>query len=273
MAQKLSHRLGVPVYVENRAGMGGGMGIGLLSKAAADGYTFAFSATSPLSLSPHLLPTSYDPFRDIAPVISVMQTPILLVGTPAFKGTRFQDLFTLGQGENPLRWATSGHATTGYLVMESVRRASKLDIVHIPYKGGGQQLMEALNGQFELLSTNMGETQLQYIRQGRLKPLAVGAPARLKQLPDVPTFAELGIAQANLTSSFGIFAPAKTPATILARLNAALNEILQLTDIRALLQSIDNMPTGGTATEFADQIAREWEVNRRLVQAQHLKHD
>ncbi len=273
LAQKLSQRLGVAVVVENRAGMGGGIGMGLLSKAAADGYTLAFSAISPLSLGPHVLPTSYDPFKDIAPVVSVMQTPILLVGTSAFKGERFQDLLSLGHAGKSLRWATSGRATTGYLVMDSVRRTSKIDIVHIPYKGGGQQLVDALTGQFDLLSTNMGETQLQYIRQGKLKALAVGASARLQQLPDVPTFAELGFAQANLASIFGIFAPAKTPAPILARLNAVLNEILELPEMRALLLSVDNLPTGGSAAEFLHQITHEWEINRSLVQMERLKHD
>jgi tripartite-type tricarboxylate transporter receptor subunit TctC len=141
----------------------------------------------------------------------------------------------------------------------------------VPYKGGGQQLNDALSGHFELLSSNVGAQQLQYIRAGRFKPLAVGAPARLEVLPEVPTFAELGYPQANLVSLFGIFAPGKTPEPLIARLNAELNKALQQPEIRQRLLAVNNVPTGGTAAEFARHIAREWEANRRLVEAAGAK--
>jgi tripartite-type tricarboxylate transporter receptor subunit TctC len=272
LADKLARQLGVPVRVENRAGLGGSLGMEALARSAPDGYTLAFSAISPLSLTPHLGKVSYDPFKDIAPVMSVMHTPVLLVGTPAFAGDNFQALLTQSRaGRGGLRWATSGQATIGHLVLEQVRLASGADLVHIPYKGGGQQLNDALSGQFELLSTNMGAAQMQYIRAGKFKPLAVGSPERLKRLPDVPTFAELGFAQANLSSLFGLFAPAGTPEPILQRLNVELNQALRLPDIRNQLVSVDNIPTGGTAAAFSQQIAQEWQSNQKLVRAGNIR--
>jgi tripartite-type tricarboxylate transporter receptor subunit TctC len=156
-----------------------------------------------------------------------------------------------------VRWATSGAATVGHRVLEQVSLASGARFVHIPYKGGAQQLNDALSGQFEVLSSNVGPLQLAHVKAGRLKALAVGAPARLAVLPQVPTLAELGFGQANLASVFGIFAPGNTPDAVVARLNAALNAALQAPQIRERLLEADNLPTGGSAAAFAAQIESE----------------
>ena len=111
----------------------------------------------------------------------------------------------------------------------------------------------------------------QHVKAGKLKPLAVGAPARLASLPDVPTLAELGLPAANMSSLFGIYAPAQTPAAVLERLNAELNKALALPDIRSKLDATDNVPTGGTAAEFARQIALESENNARIIRSAGIK--
>ncbi|MCJ0762606.1 Bug family tripartite tricarboxylate transporter substrate binding protein [Variovorax terrae] len=272
LADDMAAALGVPVVVENRAGAGGAAGMEALAREAPDGYTLAFSAISPLTLRPHLASARYQPLKDIAPVASIMYTPVLLVGTPAFKGNSFQDLLQEARA-NPggLRWASSGQATAGHLVMEQVRIQSGTRITHIPYKGGGQQLNDALSGQFELLSTNMGTAQLGYIRAGRLKPLAVGAPTRLDALPQVPTFTELGFPLANQVSLFGVFAPGATPAEVLDRLNALFNRILAQPAFRQRLLAADNVPAGGTRAAFADEIATQYEINGRIVKAAGIR--
>nr|WP_316639159.1 tripartite tricarboxylate transporter substrate binding protein [uncultured Roseateles sp.] len=267
LADKLAAQLGTPVLVEHRAGAGGALAMEMLAKAPSDGYTLVFSAISPLVLTPHLGRVGYEPLKDIAPVVGVMFTPVLLVGTPALKASNFAEMLEAARSPGGVRWATSGLATTGHRVLEQVKLISGANITHIPYKGGGQQLNDALGGQFELLSSNVGAQQLQHIRSGRFKPLAVGAPNRLDVLPDVPTLAELGYAPANLVSLFGIFAPGKTPEPVLARLNTELNRALQLPDIRQRLLAVNNLPAGGSAADFARHIAREWELNRRLVEA------
>jgi tripartite-type tricarboxylate transporter receptor subunit TctC len=271
MADRLGALLGVAVLVENRAGAGGSVGMDALAKATPDGYTLAFSAISPLTLLPQLAQLGYTT-KDVAPIIGVMHTPTLLIGTPSFEGHRFKDIATLAQS-NPggLRWVTSGFGTTGHMVLEQVRLATGAKIVHIPYKGGGQQLNDALSGHFELLSTNVAAPQLQHIQNKKFKPLAVGAPARLKNLPQVPTFAELGYPKANLTSVFGVFAPAGTPQTIIQKLNAALNKVLLAPEFRLQLLSIDNLPLGGMPDKLSELIAKETKANEPIIRQLRIR--
>jgi tripartite-type tricarboxylate transporter receptor subunit TctC len=143
----------------------------------------------------------------------------------------------------------------------------------VPYKGGGQQVTDALSGQFEVLSTNASPTITQHVKAGKLRVLAVGAPARLDTFPDAPTLAELGFPAANLSSRFGLFAPAGVPPAIVDRVNAEVNKALAAPDLRARLVASENEPTGGSAAEFARQIAQESENNARIIKAANIKAD
>jgi len=156
-----------------------------------------------------------------------------------------------------VRWATTGEGTTGFRVLDRIRRESGLDIVHVPYKGGGQQLNDALAGHFEVLSTNVATQQLDAIRAGRFKPLAVGSPSRLPVLPQVPTLQELGHPRANLSSLFGLFAPEGTPVEVVARLNAEIDLALKEPGLRRRLVEMNNVPVHGSAEHFAAQIASD----------------
>lgn len=268
LADKLAVQLGTPVVIENKAGASGSLGVDAVAKAAPDGYTLGFAAVSPLALNPHLGKSPFDPRKDIAPVVSVMYSPVLLLGTSASKAADFKDLLATAQAKpGAVRWATSGQASLGHIMLEQIAGKSQVQITHVPYKGGGQQMNDALGGQYEVLSTNAGPAVLQHIKAGKLKPLAVGAPARLDSLPQVPTLAELGQPAANLSSLFGIYAPAQTPVVVIDRINAEVNKALAQPDIRSKLEATDNVPTGGTAAEFARQIAQESENNARIIRA------
>ena len=259
LADQLSGALATPVRVEYRPGASGSLGLEALASAAADGHTLAFSALSPLTLYPQLARVRYHPLRDFAPVASVMLTPSLLVATPAFGGRSVAELLAAARAApGRLRWATTGAGTTGHLVLVQWQRASGASVSHIPYKGGGQQVADALGGQFELLSTNVGGLQLQHLRSGALHALAVGAPQRLAALPQVPTWAELGYPAANLASVFGLLAPGGTPASVIARLNAEVQRALAAPALRDTLLAANNLPTGGSADDFARQIRQEF---------------
>jgi len=158
-------------------------------------------------------------------------------------------------------------------MLEQIAYSAKAEITHIPYKGGGQQLNDGLSAQFEVLSTNAGPAVLQHIKAGSFHPLAVGAPKRLASLPNVPTLGELGYASANLSSLFGVFAPAGTPAAIVERLNTEINKALATPDLQAKLAATDNVSTGGKAAEFARQIAEESQANARIIRAANIKLD
>ena len=264
LAERAARHLDVPVIVENRGGAGGVVALESLRRASPDGRTLVFSAVSPLTFARLIGPTGFDPDRDVKPVMSVMVTPVLVVGTPALAGDTLAAAIAAARASpGRVRWATSGVGTTGHRVLERVQVASAVDLTHIPYKGGGPQLSDALAGEFEVLSSNVGELQLQYVRAGRLKALAVGAPARLAVLPDVPTLAEAGFPDANLASTFGLFAPGRTPPQTVSRLNRAFNAALQDPALQRRLNAMGNLPTGGTPADFAAQIMLDRDVGAR----------
>lgn len=255
LGQHMSTRLKVPVIVENRAGAGGLTALESLARAAPDGHTLAYCAISPLVFVPV---SSAVPTPDVAPVVSIMDTPVLVLAHPSFKPKDFGAMIAAARrAPGRLRWATSGNATVGHMVLAQVRAAARVDIIHVPYKGGGQQLTDAIGGQFELLSSNVASQQLQFVRQGKLKALAIGSPVRLPVLPDVPTLAELGFPDANLVSTFGLFAPRGVPEDRLRLINTVINEALRLPEIRSKILDVSNLPTGGSSADFAARIAKE----------------
>lgn len=272
LGEKLSVQLNTPIVVENKAGAGGAIGLDAVAKSTPDGYTIGFSAISPVALNPHLGAVPFDPQKDLTPVVSIMYSPVLILGTTANRSNSFKTLLSDAKA-NPgaVRWATAGLASLGHIVLEQVKHTGKVDITHIPYKGGGQQLNDALGAQFEVLSTNAGPTVMQHIQAGKFKALAVGAPKRLETMPDVPTLAELGFPEANSTSLFGIFAPSKTPKPVLELLNQEFNKALASPDIQQKLHASDNVPTGGDSASFARQIAQESANNARIVKAANLR--
>ena len=272
LADKLAPVLGQSVLVDNKAGASGSIGMDAVAKAAPDGYSFGFSAISPLVLNPHLGKSPFDAARDIAPVASVIASPVLLLGTSALAAKDFKELVAAAKARpGALRWATSGPASLGHIVLEQVKAGTGVDITHIPYKGGGQQINDALGGQFEVLSVNAGPAVMGNLKAGKLKALAVGSPARLEQLPQVPTLAELGLPAANLASVFGLFAPAGTPAAAIERLNAEVNKLLKDKDVLQKIDAADNVPTGGSAADFAKFIAGESASNARIIKAAGIK--
>lgn len=260
LAALLSRRLQVPVPVDHQPGAGGALALRALGRARADGQSLCFCAISPLTVQPHLSAAHADLPRVVAPVVAVMATPVLVLGTSALPGDDFAAVLALARDrDRSVRWATSGMATTGHLVLEHVRLASGGHFVHVPYKGGGAQISAALAGQFEVLSSNLAAPQIELVRQGRLKPLALGAPAPLPPLPAVPTLAALGFEAASLGSVFGLFAPAATPAALLDRIQAAVAETLAESSLRRRLLESGSWPRG----EAREQFVREIELDSR----------
>ncbi|NYT85155.1 Bug family tripartite tricarboxylate transporter substrate binding protein [Pollutimonas harenae] len=272
ISDKLSERLGESFVVENKGGAGGTVGMNEVARAPADGYTIGFSSVSPLVLSPAIREVPYDPQKDIAPIGSVMVSPVILLGTKAFSGKSIADVISQSQAEpGALRWSTSGQGSLGHLMLEQLQQVGKIEVTHIPYKGAGQQLTDALGGQFELISTNMSPAIKSNLANGTFVPLAIAAPARVESLPDVPTFSELGYAEANKMSVFGFFAPGKTPEAIVAKLNKEINQVVATPEIQKLLIDSNNIPATSTPQEFADNIEQELASNRALVEKVGLK--
>jgi tripartite-type tricarboxylate transporter receptor subunit TctC len=265
MADKLAPALGQQVLVENRGGAGGAIGMDAMAKSAPDGHTIAFGAISPLTLLPHVGKVPYDPLKDIAPLASVMYSPVYFLATPAFAGQTFADVVKEAKAKpGSLRVGTSGIATIGHLMVEQLRIAG-LDFTHVPYRGGGQVITDAAGGQFELFTANPSPGANALIQQGRLRILAVAAPRRLPALPNVPTLTEAGYPDASYTSHFGFYAPAKTPEAARKRLHAEINAVLALPEVAERLTRLDNVIAISSIDQFAEVIRREYEANAKIV--------
>ena len=274
LAEKLAAQLGQQVIVDNKGGAGGAIGMDAMAKSPADGYTLAFSAISPVTLLPHVGKVPYDPLKDIAPVASVMYSPVYMLATPAFAGKDFAEAIAQAKAKpGSLRLATSGIATVGHVMLEQIKLAAGVDITHVPYKGGGQVITDAAGGQFELFTSNPSPGVNGLIAQGRMRVLAVAAPQRLAAMPNVPTLAELGYPDANLTSQFGIFAPGRTPEAVTRRLNAEVNKAVAAHDLADRLVKLDNVPSPGGVEQFAKTVRSEYEANARIVAKAHIRAD
>ncbi|MBI5257596.1 MAG: tripartite tricarboxylate transporter substrate binding protein [Burkholderiales bacterium] len=274
LAERLQQQLGQPVVVENRAGASGSTGMDLVAKAAPDGHTLAFAAISPLTLNPHLMKLPYDPQKDIAPVAQVMYAPVYLVATPAFEGKTLADLLARAKAApGHLRAATSGMGSIGHVMLEQLMRRAQVQIAHIPYKGGSQIVTDAIGGQFEVFTINPSAAVAAQVAAGKLRVIAVAAPARLPAVAEVPTFAELGYPEANLNSVFGLFAPGRTPAELQKRINAEVNAVLAQPDVRERLTKLDNVVATGTPEAFATLVQREHEALGRIVREAGIRND
>lgn len=273
-AERLAPVFGQPVVVENRAGASGSLGMDLIAKAAPDGHTVAFAAISPLTLNPHLQKVAYDPLRDVAPFAQVMYSPVYVVATSAFSGKSFADVIAQARAKpGVLAMASSGQGSVGHLMLEQISRKAGVRLNHIPYKGGGQVVNDAAGGHFELFTANPSPAVNALIAQGKLRVLAVAAPQRLPQLADVPTLAELGHPDANLSSLFGLFAPARTAPAVLQRFNAEVNKLLADKGVQERLAKLDNVVSPTTPEAFAARVRSEHAANARVVREAGIQVD
>lgn len=274
LAERLAAVLGQSVIVDNRAGAGGVSGMDAVAKAT-DGHMLALAAISPLTLLPHMMTVPYNALTDFAPVGTVMYSPVFVLGTPAFSGKTFEDMLAQARARpGKLSLATSGVGTVGNIMLEQIKRKAGVDIIHVPYKGGGGQLLgDAAGGHFDLFTANPSPNLNGLITQGKVRILAVTGPARLAHLPDVPTLAELDQPLANLTSLFGLFAPSKTSPERVQWLNGELNKILAQPDIRDKLAKLDNIVSTGTPAQLAATIKAESAANARIIADAKIRAD
>lgn len=271
LADRLHPLLGQPVVVDNRGGAGGTIGMDIVAKAD-DNHTIAFAATSPLTLNPHIMKVQYDALKDFTPVASVMYSPVYVLATPRFAGKTFGDAIALAKAHpGKVTIASSGYGTLGHIMIEQIRRKSGADLTHVPYKGGTQLVSDAAGGQFDLFVANPFAAINNLIAQGKLRVLAVTGPHRVASLPQVPTLAELGYPEANLTSLFGFYAPSSMPAAIVRQLNADINKVVAEPEVQEQLRKLDNVVSTGTPEQFAAVVRRDYAANARIVKAANIK--
>jgi tripartite-type tricarboxylate transporter receptor subunit TctC len=272
VADRLGKELGQTVMVENRAGGGGTIGASATAKADPDGYTIGIATVSThavnVACSPKL---AFDPLKDTTPITNVARTPNVLTVNLNFPAQDYKQ-FIAHVKSNPGKhnYASSGTCSIHHMIGEAFKAATGAQLTHVPYRGSGPAMNDLLGGQVDMMFDNL-PSSISYIKTGKIRPIAVAWHKRLESMPNVPTFAELGIKQVNDPAWYGLVAPAKTPAAIIQKLHDATVKVLQNPEVRARLIASGAEPIGNTPAEYQAEIQAELEKMKELVQKQNIK--
>jgi tripartite-type tricarboxylate transporter receptor subunit TctC len=271
VAQKLSERWGQAVLVENRPGAGGSIGSDVVAKAAPDGYTLLMATTSTHSIGPSLSKLPYDPIKDFAPIVHVANVPNVLVVSPVLAAKTVDELVAYAKA-NPgkLNYASSGNGTIVHLNAELFKLLTGTDFQHVPYKGTALSIPDLANGQIAMLFDSLASV-MPHVRSGRVRPIAINAGKRSALLPDLPTLAEAGLPAFDTYTWFGMFAPARTPADIVAKVQADVVAALEAPDLRERFAAVGAEPVGSTAGEFTQRILADSAKWARVIKAANVK--
>ena len=272
MAAELQKAWSQPVIVENRAGAGGTIGTDAVAKAAPDGHTLLFGADATLTLAPAVIANlPYDPVRDFAPIVNVTAGPFVLLAHASFPPNNVQEFIALAKAQpGKIPYASSGKGTQQHLSMETVRAMTGIDVLHVPYKGFGQGLTDVMAGQVPLIFGGI-TASIPLIKSGKVKGLAVTSPQRAKALPEVPSFAEQGLAGFDIQAWYGFVGPAGMPREIVRKINADSRAIIERPDFQARLARDGIEPVGNSPEAFADQIRADIERWAKIVRAAGIR--
>lgn len=254
---RLSAELGVPVVVETKAGANGTIGVDAVAKAAPDGNTLLLITSSPIVVVPHVQKTPYDPLRDLAPISLIGQTPEALGVNPSSPATNLQELLERARHAD-LRLASSGSGGLPHLTIELLKSTTGGHVIHVPYKGGGPAITDAIAGHVDGVVMDLAAL-LPHFKSGKLRPLVVTAAERDPFVPDVPTAREAGLGSFEAVNWMGLYAPAKTPAPILERLHNVIRKIVAEPETAEKLRKVALQPrTSESPAEFTKFVASEY---------------
>ncbi|MGO4332709.1 Bug family tripartite tricarboxylate transporter substrate binding protein [Cupriavidus sp. 2TAF22] len=274
VADKLGQQLGQAVVVDNRGGAGGSIGTAFLAKAAADGYTLGIATASTHGINPAVYPRlAYDATKDFTTITNLASVPNVMSINPAVKANDMKAFIALAKAQpNKMAYGSAGNGSVSHMMGELFKMSSKTELLHVPYKGVGPALNDALANQVQVLFDNL-PSSLPFIEGGKLRALAVASPKRVPALPNVPTFAELGLPEVNDASWFGLIAPANLPADLQAKLHDATVKVLAQPEVKAKLEKLGAVPVGNTPAQFAAQIKSEVAKNKRIAGAAKISLD
>jgi len=266
IGQKLGAALAVQIVIDNRGGAGGNIGADLAAKSAPDGYTLLMGNAPTLAINASLFShLPYDPATDFAPISLVAEVPLLLLVHPDAHIGSVQALIEAARIQ-PLTYASGGNGSTTHLSMELLKSMTGIEVLHVPFNGSAPAILALASGEVPVMM-DLVPSSIAQVKAGRLKALAITTAQRSALLPDLPTVAESGVPGYAVSSWFGVVAPARTPAPIVARLNREIVAALQQPDTRARLASVGADPVSDTPEEFAAFIRSELAKWAKVVKA------
>jgi tripartite-type tricarboxylate transporter receptor subunit TctC len=272
MAAKLQQAFGQTFLVENKPGAGSNLASGIVADAAPDGYTLLMAA-APLAINNHLYKgLKWNVLSSFAPITQVMSAPCILAVRPDSYKSMAELVADAKRQPGKLSYSSSGAGGSQHLAGELLQQKAGIKLIHVPYKGASPALNDLLGGQIAMgFMTSL--SSVPYFQSGKLRALAVAAPQRMPQLPDVPTMAEAGFPGVEMNSWSGLLAPAKTPPEIVAKLNREAVKALQSPDVRDKLVAQGALVVASTPQEFGAYLAREYDSYGKLINAIHLSLD
>ena len=272
VAEQMSKRLGHQMIVENKPGASGNIGTSQVAAAEPDGYTLVLGFDGTIVINPHVFPSiPFDPVKDFAPVGKIGDAILILVAHPSVAANNVKELIALSKTDpNGLNYGTSGLGSTPHSAGETLNIVAGSKLGHGPYKGGGQALIDVQGGSIPLVFTAVAGA-LPHIQNGRIKGIGVTSAARAPSLPNIQTFIEAGLPNFVLNSWVGILAPAKTPAPVIQKLNATLNDVLSDAEVKKRLDVLGVTAAPGTPSAFGEQIKTDLARYADVVKAAQIK--